>query len=190
MKTFAIRLLAFAILYADSGAAPVVTAVYAAPDRSAAAPTKGQEEEERSSSPGQRGDGLRERLSRSLCHDLRANDYASAIPQLKALGHDDVAAVANLIGTPIASSATTRSRRSGTMRGSNRSGIMSRPAVLRAVAGRTGQPRSGAISSESRIAALTGTGQRGIRSLAAALESRRERDWFTDPGPSNSAGAV
>jgi hypothetical protein len=41
------------------------------------------------------------------------HDYAAAIDQLESLGHDDYAYVANLIGIPIASSATTSCRKSG-----------------------------------------------------------------------------
>ncbi len=77
------------------------------------------------------------------------NDYTAAIAQLKALGRDDNAAVANLIGYSY--------RKLGDYKVSqdlvracaeDRSRSCQDLAILRAVAARTGQPRSGAISPE------------------------------------------
>jgi tetratricopeptide (TPR) repeat protein len=78
-------------------AAPVVTAVYAAPDNDPPPPPQ----KKKKSSEARQGveqaafaDGYR--AAYAAIYDR--HDYASAIEQLKALGHDDSAAVANLIG--------------------------------------------------------------------------------------------
>jgi tetratricopeptide (TPR) repeat protein len=101
MKRFAIRLLTLAILSLALAAVPVVTAVYANPDSDAPAPPptkgkkkKGSEVIRPSSEQTAFADGYR--AAYATIYDR--HDYAAAIPQLKALGHDDTAAVANLIG--------------------------------------------------------------------------------------------
>ena len=101
MKRFAIRLLTLAILSLALAAVPVVTAVYANPDNDAPAPPptkgkkkKGSEVIRPSSEQTAFADGYR--AAYATIYDR--HDYAAAIPQLKALGHDDTAAVANLIG--------------------------------------------------------------------------------------------
>ncbi len=77
-------------------------------------------------------------------------DYASAIEQLKTLGHDDHPNVANLIGYSYRklgdyrqSQALVRARAEG------RSEPCADLAILRSMAARAGQPRSSAISFES-----------------------------------------
>jgi tetratricopeptide (TPR) repeat protein len=101
MKRFAIRLLTLAILSLALAAVPAVTAVYANPDSDAPAPPptkgkkkKGSEVIRPSSEQTAFADGYR--AAYATIYDR--HDYAAAIPQLKALGHDDTAAVANLIG--------------------------------------------------------------------------------------------
>jgi tetratricopeptide (TPR) repeat protein len=101
MKKFAIRLLTLAILSLALAATPVVTAVYANPDSDAPAPPptkgkkkKGSEVIRPNSEQTAFADGYR--AAYATIYDR--HDYAAAIPQLKALGHDDTAAVANLLG--------------------------------------------------------------------------------------------
>ena len=101
MKRFAIRLLTLAILSLALAAVPVVTAVYANPDSDAPAPPptkgkkkKGSEVIRPSSEQTAFADGYR--AAYATIYDK--HDYAAAIDQLKALGHDDRASVANLIG--------------------------------------------------------------------------------------------
>jgi tetratricopeptide (TPR) repeat protein len=82
--------------------APVITTVYAAPDSDAPAPApapaKGKKKKSGELRPSTEyarfADGYREAYT--TIYDR--HDYAGAIDQLKALGHDDTAAVANLIG--------------------------------------------------------------------------------------------
>ena len=102
MRKSAIRLLALATFSLALVGAPVITAVYAAPDSDAPAPapapTKGKKKKSSEASPTQDyakfSDGYR--AAYTTIYDR--HDYAGAIDQLKALGHDDTAAVANLIG--------------------------------------------------------------------------------------------
>ena len=99
MNKFAIRLLTLALLSLALVAAPVFTAVYAAPDNTPPPPDNSKKKKK--SSEVQSGtqqtafaDGYR--AAYATIYDR--HDYASAIEQLKALGRDDSAAVANLIG--------------------------------------------------------------------------------------------
>ena len=100
MRKSAIRLLALAIFSLTFVSAPVITAVYANPDSNAPRPssTKGKKKKSSELTPGQEyarfADGYR--AAYSTIYDR--HDYATAIGQLKALGHDDTAAVANLVG--------------------------------------------------------------------------------------------
>ena len=75
------------------------------------------------------------------------NDYASAIDQLRALGHDDYANVANLIGYSYRKLERLQAV-AGLVR--TRAQIGSEPCpdleLLRSVADRAGQPRAGGIS--------------------------------------------
>ena len=101
MNKFAIRLLTLAMLSLTLVAAPVVTAVYAAPDNSPPPPDdskskKKKKSSEVQSSPQQTAFADGYRAAYSTIYDR--HDYASAIEQLKTLGRDDSAAVANLIG--------------------------------------------------------------------------------------------
>ena len=96
MNRIAIRLLTLAMLSLALTAAPVVSAVYAAPDNDPPPPPP-KKPKKSEAGPGVEtafADGYR--AAYATIYDR--HDYASAIEQLKALGHDDSAAVANLIG--------------------------------------------------------------------------------------------
>src|ERR1035437_5137849 len=146
MSKFAIRLLTLAMFVVALVAAPLVTRAYAAPDNDAPPPSSTKSKAKKKTSEA--GPGIEDaafakgyRAAYATIYDR--NDYASAIEQLKALGHDDIAAVANLIGYSYRGLADlVRARAEG--RPEPRQDL----AVLRAVAGRTGQPRSGTISPE------------------------------------------
>ena len=102
MRKSAVRLLALAVLSFALVGAPVITTVYANPDSdvSAPAPSKGKGKKKKSSEASQTKDYAAfangYRTAYATIYDR--HDYAAAIDQLKALGHDDTAAVANLIG--------------------------------------------------------------------------------------------
>ncbi|WP_454619751.1 tetratricopeptide repeat protein [Bradyrhizobium cenepequi] len=97
MQKFAIRLLTLAMLSLTLAAAPVVTAVYAAPDNDPPPPPpKGKKKSEIRPSVEQAAFENGYRAAYATIYDRL--DYANAIEQLKTLHHDDTAAVANLIG--------------------------------------------------------------------------------------------
>ena len=96
MSKFAIRLLTLAMLSMAVVAAPVLA--YAAPDNDPPpSDSKGKKKKSRQNSTRSYAafaDGYR--AAYATIYDR--HHYAAAIEQLKALGHDDSAAVANLIG--------------------------------------------------------------------------------------------
>jgi tetratricopeptide (TPR) repeat protein len=102
MRKSAVRLLALAVLSFALVGAPVITTVYANPDSdvSAPAPSKGKGKKKKSSEASPTKDyakfAVGYRAAYATIYDR--HDYAAAIDRLKALGHDDTAAVANLIG--------------------------------------------------------------------------------------------
>jgi len=102
MRKSAIRLVALATFSFALVGAPVITAVYAAPDTDTpaptSAPTKGKKKKSSEARPSQDYAKFSEgyRMAYTTIYDR--HDYTGAIDQLKALGHDDNAAVANLIG--------------------------------------------------------------------------------------------
>jgi tetratricopeptide (TPR) repeat protein len=99
MKKLAIRLLTLTILSLTLAAAPVVTVVYANPDNDPPPPPQGKKK--KSSEvvrPGSEQAAFADGYRAAYATIYDRHDYAAAIPQLKALGHDDMAAVANLIG--------------------------------------------------------------------------------------------
>jgi len=96
MNRVAIRLLTFAVLSLTFAAAPVVSVVYAAPDNDPPPPPKKKKSSEARPGSGQSAFADGYRAAYAAIFDR--HDYASAIEQLKALGRDDSAAVANLIG--------------------------------------------------------------------------------------------
>jgi tetratricopeptide (TPR) repeat protein len=100
MSRFAIRLLTLAAFSVALASAPVITSVYAAPDNDAPAPssTKGKKKKSSEAAPGSEYAAFANGYRAAYVTIYDRNDYASAIVQLQALGHDDSAAVANLIG--------------------------------------------------------------------------------------------
>ena len=96
MNKLAIRLLTLAMLSLTLAAAPVVTAVYAAPDNDPPPPDKKKKKSE--ARPGSVQTAFADGYRAAYAAIYERHDYASAIAQLKALGRDDTAAVANLIG--------------------------------------------------------------------------------------------
>jgi len=101
MSKFAIRMLALA-MYSTALMVPLLTSAYASGDENPSPPAsdskkaKKEKKSDKSSSIEDRRflDGYR--AAYATVYDR--NDYTAAIAQLKALGHDDNAAVANLIG--------------------------------------------------------------------------------------------
>jgi tetratricopeptide (TPR) repeat protein len=173
MKKFAIRLLTLAILSLALAAAPVFTAVYAAPDNDPPTPpppTKGKKAKKSEVRPGVEETAFAKNYRAAYATIYERNDYTAAIEQLKALGHDDVAAVANLIGYSY--------RKLGDYKVSQiwyERALKADPNHVK-----TWQyyglwqveqgNRDQAQYHLSRIAALTGTDSEEYRSLAAALE--------------------
>ena len=98
MNKLAIRLLTLALLSLALAAAPVVTAVYAAPDNDPPPPDKAKKKKSSEARPGIEQTAFADGYRAAYATIYDRNDYASAIGQLKALGRDDSAAVANLIG--------------------------------------------------------------------------------------------
>jgi tetratricopeptide (TPR) repeat protein len=91
MSKFAIRILTLAMFVMALAAAPLVTKVHANPDSDAPPPSSTKSKAKKKTSE----------LSPSIEDAAFAKGYRTAyatIAQLKALGHDDIAAVANLIG--------------------------------------------------------------------------------------------
>jgi tetratricopeptide (TPR) repeat protein len=100
MSKFAIRLLTLAVFSMTLATAPVITAVYAAPDSDAPPPSSTKSKKKKSSEvrPTIEDAAFASGYRAAYATIYEHNDYASAIDQLKALGHDDIAAVANLVG--------------------------------------------------------------------------------------------
>jgi tetratricopeptide (TPR) repeat protein len=100
MRGFAIRLLVLATFSMALTAVPLLPSAHAAGDDNPAPPASGSKKEKKKNDTGSSVD------DNKFIQDYRAayatiydrNDYASAIAQLKALGQDDRADVANLIG--------------------------------------------------------------------------------------------
>ena len=98
MKKFAIRLLTLTMLSLTLAAVPVITAVYANPDNDPPPPPQGKKKKSSEVRPGSEQTAFAQGYRAAYAAIYDRHDYASAIEQLKALGHDDSAAVANLIG--------------------------------------------------------------------------------------------
>jgi tetratricopeptide (TPR) repeat protein len=102
MSKFAIRLLTLAMFSMAVVAAPFATRAYAAPDTDAPPPppaTKAKAKKKTSENqPGIEYAAFSRGYRAAYATIYDRNDYAAAIGQLKALGHEDSAAVANLIG--------------------------------------------------------------------------------------------
>ena len=96
MSKFAIRFLTLAMLSMAVVAAPVLA--YAAPDNDPP-PSDSKGKKKKSSESSTRSyAAFAEGYRAAYATIYDRHDYAAAIEQLKALGHDDSAAVANLIG--------------------------------------------------------------------------------------------
>ena len=99
MSKFAIRMLTLAMFVMALAAAPLVTKVHANPDSDAPPPSSSKAKKKTSElSPSIEDAAFTKGYRAAYATIYDRNDYASAIEQLKALGHDDIAAVANLIG--------------------------------------------------------------------------------------------
>ena len=101
MSKFAIRLLTLAMFSMALVAAPLVTKAYAAPDSDAPPPSSSSKKAKKKTSevaPSIKDAAFAKGYRDAYATIYDRNDYAAAIGQLKALGHDDSAAVANLIG--------------------------------------------------------------------------------------------
>jgi tetratricopeptide (TPR) repeat protein len=100
MTKFAIRLLTLAMYSMALVAVPLVTSAYAAGGDSPSPPATNSSKDKKKSGKSSSIDDPKfiegYRTAYATIYDR--NDYASAIEQLKALGHDDRADVANLIG--------------------------------------------------------------------------------------------
>ena len=166
---FAIRLLTLAMFSVALIAAPV--AVYAAPDSDPPPPSSDKSKKKRSEAkPGIEDTAFASGYRAAYATIYDRKDYAGAITQLKALGHDDSAAVANLIGYSY--------RKLGDYKVSQiwyERALKADPNHVK-----TWQyyglwqveqgNRDQAEYHLNRIAALAGTGSEEYRSLAAALE--------------------
>ena len=101
MSKFAIRLLTLAMFSMALVAAPLVTKVHANPDSDAPPPSSSKSKAKKKTSevsPSIEDATFARGYRAAYATIYDRNDYAAAIEQLKALGHDDSAAVANLIG--------------------------------------------------------------------------------------------
>ncbi len=96
MSKFAIRLLMLAMFSMALVAAPLLTPAYASGDDTPSPPPASKKKNNKSSSIENERFTKGYRAAYATIYDR--NDYASAIDQLKALGHDDNASVATLIG--------------------------------------------------------------------------------------------
>ena len=95
MKTLSARLLLLALFATATIASPLVSA-YAAGDDNPAPPAKGKKKDDKNASIDSPKFLAGYRSAYVTIYDR--HDYATAIEQLKALGHEDRADVANLIG--------------------------------------------------------------------------------------------
>jgi tetratricopeptide (TPR) repeat protein len=171
MSKFAIRLLTLAMFSTALAAAPVITTAYAAPDNEAPPPSSTKSKKKSSEArPTTQETAVASGYRAAYATIYERHDYASAIDQLRALGHDDTAAVANLIGYAY--------RKLGDYKVSQvwyERALKSDPNHVK-----TWQyyglwqveqgNRDQAQYHLSRIAALAGTNSEEYRSLAAALE--------------------
>src|SRR6187200_2693929 len=98
MTKLAIRLLTLAMLTLALTAAPVVSVVYAAPDSDPPPPPDKKKKRSSEVRPSAQETAFASGYHAAYAAIYDRHDYASAIEQLKALGRDDSAAVANLIG--------------------------------------------------------------------------------------------
>ena len=172
MSKFVIRLLTLVMFSMALVTAPLVTKAYAAPDNDAPPPSSSKSKKKKTSeaTPSIQDAAFAKGYRAAYATIYDRNDYASAIVQLKALGHDDVAAVANLIGYSY--------RKLGDYRVSQiwyERALKADPDHVRTwqYYGLWQVERGNRDSAQyhlNRIAALVGTDSEEFRSLAAALE--------------------
>jgi tetratricopeptide (TPR) repeat protein len=100
MSKFVIRLLTLVMFSMALVTAPLVTKAYAAPDNDAPPPSSSKSKKKKTSeaTPSIQDAVFAKGYRAAYATIYDRHDYAAAIEQLKALGHDDSAAVANLIG--------------------------------------------------------------------------------------------
>jgi tetratricopeptide (TPR) repeat protein len=98
MSKFVIRLLTLAMLSVTLVAAPAITQAYANPDSDPPPPSDKKKKKTSETRPSIEDATFASGYRAAYATIYDRNDYAAAIAQLKALGHDDSAAVANLIG--------------------------------------------------------------------------------------------
>ena len=99
MTKFVFRLLTLAMLTLTLTAAPVMSVVYAAPDNDPPPPAqKAKKKKSSEVRPSTQETAFATGYRAAYAAIYDRHDYTSAIEQLKALGRDDSAAVANLLG--------------------------------------------------------------------------------------------
>ncbi len=98
MSRFATRLLTLAMFSMAMIAAPLLTTARAAGDDNPAPPASDSSKHKKKNKRSDIDPRFIQRYRAAYATIYERNDYASAIEQLKALGHDENAAVANLIG--------------------------------------------------------------------------------------------
>jgi tetratricopeptide (TPR) repeat protein len=170
MSKFAIRLFTLATFGIALIAVPLLTPAYAAGDDNPSPPASSTKKVKKGKSSSLEQDRFSAGYRTAYATIYDRHDYVSAIEQLKALGHDEMAAVANLIGYSY--------RKLGDYKVSQiwyERALKADPAHVK-----TWQyyglwqveqgNRDQAQYHLSRIAALAGTNSEEYRSLAAALE--------------------
>ena len=98
MMKFAIRFFTVAAFGIALIAAPLLTPVHAAGDDNPAPPASSPKKDKKGKRSSLEQDRFSAGYRAAYTTIYDRHDYASAIEQLKALGHDEMAAVANLIG--------------------------------------------------------------------------------------------
>src|SRR6202166_592420 len=100
MSKVAVRLLTLAMFSTALVAAPFVTKVYAAPDNDPPPPASGAKTKKKTSenSPSIEYAAFAKGYRAAYATIYDRHDYDAAIEEFKAVGHNDSAAVANLIG--------------------------------------------------------------------------------------------
>ena len=170
MSRFAIRLLTLAMFSVALIAAPV--AVYAAPDNDPPPPPSSSKSKKKKSEvkPGIEDTAFANGYRAAYATIYDRHDYASAITQLKALGHDDSAAVANLIGYSYRKLGDYKVAQAWYERALKADPNHVKTWQYYGLWQFEQGNRDQAQYHLNRIAALAGTGSEEYRSLAAALE--------------------
>ena len=170
MSKFAIRLLTLVMFTMTLVAVPRLTPAYAAGDDNPAPPAPDTKKEKKDKNSGINDPRFIAGYRTAYATIYDSNDYTSAIEQLKALGHDDNAAVANLIGYSYRKLGDYKVAQIWYERAlkadPNHVKTWQYYGLWQVEQGN----RDSAQYHLSRIAALAGTGSEEYRSLAAALE--------------------